>query len=318
MDLPGRESFKVPQKKIRNSRKSKISFGSILILSKCSSTKNHSISLHLTVVFSFLIIAALSVGGMIYGAVSVVNNISNIFSVRLEKVKNDKLQISDRIVDDCLSNFITGIHYSENEQMDYDYKRERPAVDDGICRAGMSLLPVDRKIEAVINTIPDIKSISNNYSGHALLSAFLANYKNTLSKSPQFICPTIGIISSGYGVRSDPIYEGAAIHNGLDIADNFNAPVFCASSGVVLWSGYRGRWGNVVIVDHMYSGYQTIYAHLRKTAVVGGATVESGQLIGYVGSTGRSTGPHLHYEVRFHGKPVNPVPFILPAGAVSD
>jgi murein DD-endopeptidase MepM/ murein hydrolase activator NlpD len=74
----------------------------------------------------------------------------------------------------------------------------------------------------------------------------------------------------------------------------------------------------VVIVDHSSSGYQTIYAHLGKTIVAAGATVEGGQLVGYVGSTGRSTGPHLHYEVRFHGKPVNPVPFILPDGAVSD
>lgn len=318
MDLPKRESVIIPREKIQNKGKSTKYFGSILILSECSSVKNRSISLNFLIVLMFLIIIVFSVGGIIYGAVSVVNNFSNLLSIKLERVKNDKLIISEKMIDVCLSDFLVKIRSFEDDKVGESFIRKKPAIRDGICRAGMSLLPVEGKIEAALNLIPDIQNVSKNYSGHALLSAFLARYDNSLSESPQYICPTLGIISSGYGVRSDPIYEGAAIHNGIDIADNFKAPVFCASGGIVLWSGSRGRWGNVVIVDHVGSEYQTIYAHLARSIVAEGANVEGGQLIGYVGSTGRSTGPHLHFEVRFRGKPVNPVPFILPAGAVSD
>ncbi|GAB2490288.1 M23 family metallopeptidase [Arenimonas alkanexedens] len=117
--------------------------------------------------------------------------------------------------------------------------------------------------------------------------------------------PAPGYISSRYGGRNDPFGRGRSHHQGIDIDANTGDPVTAAAEGVVSFSGIRGGYGNVVEIDHG-NGYKTLYAHNSANLVKVGDVVRSGQRIARVGSTGRSTGSHLHFEVLLNGNQVNP------------
>lgn len=117
--------------------------------------------------------------------------------------------------------------------------------------------------------------------------------------------PAPGYISSGYGGRNDPFGRGRAHHLGIDIDANMGDPVTAAAEGVVSFSGVRSGYGNVVEIDHG-NGYKTLYAHNSANLVRAGDVVRAGQNIAKVGSTGRSTGSHLHFEVKLNDRQVNP------------
>ncbi len=126
---------------------------------------------------------------------------------------------------------------------------------------------------------------------------------------PQVI-PAAGThISSGFGYRSDPFVGSPAFHAGLDFKGPIGAPIFAAANGRVVFVGPRAGYGNCVEIDHG-NGLRTRYAHMSAFRSTVGQPVVAGQLIGAVGSTGRSTGPHLHFEVRLNGQPINPRPFL--------
>jgi murein DD-endopeptidase MepM/ murein hydrolase activator NlpD len=121
--------------------------------------------------------------------------------------------------------------------------------------------------------------------------------------------PVHGWISSPFGMRKSPFTGRQMFHEGIDIAAAAGTPVFASAKGTVISAGYAAGYGNLVVIDHG-NGYQTAYGHNSKLFVKAGQKVKKGQKISSVGSTGRSTGPHLHYEVRFHGKPINPRKFL--------
>lgn len=112
--------------------------------------------------------------------------------------------------------------------------------------------------------------------------------------------------ASGYGTRIDPIYKTVKFHEGMDFSANVGTPVYVTGNGKVTQAGWDGLYGNSITIDHGF-GYVTRYAHLSKIKVRRGQKVIRGEIIGEVGSTGKSTGPHLHYEVHVKGKVVNPV-----------
>jgi len=116
-------------------------------------------------------------------------------------------------------------------------------------------------------------------------------------------------LTSGYGVRSDPFRGRAAMHAGIDLAGPINTPIYATADAVVDRSQWANGYGNLIELNHG-RGIQTRYGHLTRSIVQAGQRVKRGDLIGYMGSTGRSTGSHLHYEVRVDGKAVNPVPFM--------
>ena len=120
-------------------------------------------------------------------------------------------------------------------------------------------------------------------------------------------------VASGFGVRSDPFTRSAAMHSGLDFQSEQGAPVRVTANGTVTAAGWSGGYGKSIDVDHG-NGYSTRYGHLSAIDVKVGQTVQTGQIIGRVGSTGRSTGPHLHYETRIGREAVDPEKF-LRAGA---
>jgi murein DD-endopeptidase MepM/ murein hydrolase activator NlpD len=116
--------------------------------------------------------------------------------------------------------------------------------------------------------------------------------------------------TSGYGVRSDPFAGRAAMHAGIDLAGASGTPIYATADGTISEAGWNsGGYGNLVKIDHG-RGIETRYGHLSGMIVKAGQRVQRGQLIGRMGSTGRSTGSHLHYEVRIEGRAVNPIPFM--------
>ena len=116
--------------------------------------------------------------------------------------------------------------------------------------------------------------------------------------------------TSGYGVRSDPFNRGARMHGGIDLAGPLGTPIYATADGIVGRSEWNnGGYGNLIELNHG-QGIQTRYGHLSQRLVQAGQRIHRGQLIGLMGSTGRSTGSHLHYEVRIDGRAVNPIPFL--------
>ena len=116
--------------------------------------------------------------------------------------------------------------------------------------------------------------------------------------------------TSGYGVRSDPFRGGRAMHAGIDLAGPHGTPIYATADGLVTTAGWNsGGYGNLIKLDHG-RGIETRYGHLSQMLVRPGQQVKRGQLIARMGSTGRSTGNHLHYEVRIDGRAVNPIPFM--------
>lgn len=115
--------------------------------------------------------------------------------------------------------------------------------------------------------------------------------------------------TSAFGVRSDPFRGSAAMHAGVDLSASYGTPIYATADGVVDRAEWFGGYGNMVEIDHG-KGIATRYGHMSRVAARPGEQVKRGDLIGYVGSTGRSTGNHLHYEVRIDGYAVNPMPFL--------
>jgi murein DD-endopeptidase MepM/ murein hydrolase activator NlpD len=132
-----------------------------------------------------------------------------------------------------------------------------------------------------------------------------------ISATPS-IWPAYGTLSASFGQRVDPINGGMATHTGIDISADQGRPVYATAAGTVESAAWNGDYGKMVIIDHGF-GIVTRYGHLSQFAVQPGTAVERNQVIGYVGATGRATGPHLHYEMLVNGRLTNPLPLLTDA-----
>ncbi|AWB09582.1 peptidase M23 family [Thermodesulfobium acidiphilum] len=142
------------------------------------------------------------------------------------------------------------------------------------------------------------------------IEAFLRN----LGSGPRvgtgrFIWPASGPITSPFGPRFDPYLHVQSFHTGIDIGAEYGSPIVAADSGRVVYSGWYDGYGKAIIIDHG-GGVSTLYAHASRLIAYVGENVRQGQVIGYVGDTGYATGPHLHFEIRINGKPVNPLLYL--------
>ncbi|MBR6887855.1 MAG: peptidoglycan DD-metalloendopeptidase family protein [Selenomonadaceae bacterium] len=131
------------------------------------------------------------------------------------------------------------------------------------------------------------------------------SYQRPANFGGGMIWPVSGPITSEFGWRTHPIFGSARFHSGLDIGADYGVPICAAASGVVIESGWIGGYGNTIMIDHG-GGIVTLYGHNESLAVGVGQTVNQGDVIAYCGSTGNSTGPHCHFEVRLCGEPVSP------------
>ena len=145
----------------------------------------------------------------------------------------------------------------------------------------------------------------------SVLEQKFVSQSKLLSSTPS-IAPVRGILTDGFGGRSDPFTRERGQHSAIDISAALGAPVRAPADAIVVKAEWANGYGNVIYLSHGY-GYSTRYGHLTAFNVRAGQRVQRGDIIGTVGSTGRSTGPHLHYEVRLNNDPVNPLEYILNA-----
>lgn len=141
------------------------------------------------------------------------------------------------------------------------------------------------------------------------LEKFLEHQKTLLASTPS-IWPTKGWLSSGFGYRTSPFTGQREFHKGIDISTRMKAPILAPADGIVTFVGWDDGYGKCIVISHGH-GLKTRYAHLSKALVKKGQYVKRGDTIALVGSTGHSTGPHLHYEVLLNGLAVNPLRYIL-------
>jgi len=146
--------------------------------------------------------------------------------------------------------------------------------------------------------------IIDDLSRRGLLKEYEKN-----AQSSSFLFPVKGEVSSAFGMRDDPIDGEKKFHYGMDIAAPYKSEIVAAESGRIAYSGGKGNFGNMVVIDHG-NGYNTLYAHNSKNLVKVGEEVRKGEPIALVGDSGRSTGPHLHFEVRRNGQSLNPTSYL--------
>ncbi len=145
-----------------------------------------------------------------------------------------------------------------------------------------------------------------------LVKALFVTEKDYLDLSPKpSLWPVRGYVTSHFGQRIDPFLGEGMFHAGMDISAPFSSPIIAPADGLIVFTGPRTGYGNTIIVSHGY-GISTKLAHLSKIAVAIGWQVKRGQVVGYVGTSGRTTGPHLHYEVLVNEVPVNPARYLGP------
>jgi len=153
-----------------------------------------------------------------------------------------------------------------------------------------------------------LQTAALNARRNSIPEAMVADFRYDRSPIPS-LWPVRGQITAGFGQRMDPFSGEGAFHAGIDIAAAAGTKVFAAADGILFHSGPDGGYGNEVLIDHGY-GIMTKYGHLSTTLAVVGQEVRRGQVIGAVGMTGRTTGPHLHYEVLIHETRVNPAKYL--------
>jgi murein DD-endopeptidase MepM/ murein hydrolase activator NlpD len=220
---------------------------------------------------------------------SSLNRIEN-FSARLKMITNlmDRDQLSERL-NLPPPNASTNLSFVSNPSR-IEFPNSSTKEDLPFERLSLQSLNLEQNLHDLYELLSDQKS-----------------FLNALPTKK----PTDGYFSSGFGVRVSPFGDGSErMHEGLDIAGPIGTPIHATAAATVLFAGHKSGYGQIVILDHGY-GLETWYGHVSKLLVKGGALVKRGQSIALIGNLGHSTGPHLHYEVRVHGIPVDPLAYIL-------
>ena len=163
-------------------------------------------------------------------------------------------------------------------------------------------------IEALLLNDDISNIIAEQTDAYSELVSKLESQLSYLDARPD-LYPASGTFSSPFGYRKDPITGRTSMHNGIDISNKSGTPIYASGSGIVTYAGYDGNFGNVIIVDHGY-GYESVYAHLKKMNAKAGDSINKGEQIGTMGTSGRVTGSHLHFEIRYNGTPINPLKLI--------
>ncbi|MFC1566157.1 M23 family metallopeptidase [Candidatus Neomarinimicrobiota bacterium] len=199
-----------------------------------------------------------------------------------------------------------------------------PEIDESVRELGVGGVVVNKNTK-IDNLLPDFASTitSLELDIDALtrkvkleLSSYEDIYNKVQENSDRIkSIPTIrpvngGYLNAGFGYRIDPFDRVNRFHYGQDITANNGTPIYAPADGVVKIARYMGGFGKSLKIDHGF-GYTTFYAHLSKFSIKRGNQIKRGDLIGYIGNTGRSTGPHLHYEVHYYGKPQNPLDYFF-------
>jgi murein DD-endopeptidase MepM/ murein hydrolase activator NlpD len=184
-----------------------------------------------------------------------------------------------------------------------------PTEDDNIDFSGLLSEKNDELVNKINEGLMETTSlVSQQEASFKEISSYLNKQRSILAATPS-IWPINGWITSGFGKRASPLTGEPGRHYGVDIANVVGTPIHATADGLVVYAGWENGYGRVVVIEHGY-GFSTRYGHCSSVDVKVGDEVKRGQIISYVGSSGRSTGSHLHYEVRIHGIPVDPEKYL--------
>lgn len=270
-------------------------------------------------IIAFFVVALLFFATGTYFAIGFLN--SSIDGQRLTELTTENGMLASKITE--LESTVYGlraeisgiIEKDDNIRLIFDL----PPIDSDLREVGVggeivSYPPINSELgQRTWLVEEDIEKIQRqlqfeNASFEQLLST-VRERKSILDHTPT-IRPCSGILSRGFGMHNDPFTGTLQPHNGIDIAAAVGTPVLATAVGVVKYTGYQAKLGNTVIIDHG-NGIRTYYGHLSKIKVTKGQRISRHDLIGLVGSSGYSTGPHLHYEIRVGGRPINPYQYII-------
>jgi murein DD-endopeptidase MepM/ murein hydrolase activator NlpD len=204
---------------------------------------------------------------------SLASEISALYGLRQNKLTSSKAESGSSPLTDTADNFSEQAYVQSLDQL---YALRRTALSGQVQQLGLT-------VRRPFSVGDDILNLANAPS----------------------LWPIVGPVTSSFGERQDPFNGEGAFHAGIDISSSFGTPVRATADGTVEMADRASGYGREVVIDHGY-GVKTLYGHLSGFAVTEGQEVTRGQIIGYVGMSGRSTGPHLHYEVRIRNTPVNP------------
>ena len=229
-------------------------------------------------------------------------------SVDLDELQ--RVRAENQALRETNSSLEEGVRELQTQISEQEARAEQLAIVAGLDFEGNRLAAGIGGGESVGDSLPLMQSRTES------LAASFAAIERTLSEKLRWVSatPTIsparGLVTSGYGYRTDPIHGQRAFHHGIDIATGPGRPVIATGSGTVLRAGRIGNLGRTVEIAHGF-GLVTRYGHLSRIDVAPGQRIERGDAVGEVGSTGRATGYHLHYEVRVDGSSANPMAYIL-------
>jgi murein DD-endopeptidase MepM/ murein hydrolase activator NlpD len=256
---------------------------------------------HQTIYLGFLIVAVslLTVIGFLSSYIRMSWKVSNYNSLRQEvDVLRAKYKDLQRVTNQKNEQLATLQNFASEVSVAYGLKNKSSAVNPE--EAGLT--PTFKETLAQYDFLRTA-SISQSY--HAYPKQYQLNPAPTL-------WPVDGRLMSAFGSRSDPFSGEGAVHTGVDLSAHMGTPVRATGDGIVHFASWSGGYGKLVVIDHG-NGIETYYGHLSEFAVIAGQEIRRGDTIGKSGGTGHSTGPHLHYEIRMGGSPVNPYKYLAHA-----
>ncbi len=203
---------------------------------------------------------------------------------------------------------------AEVERLEADLQAEREELDAALSVRAKARDALDARLVEWEDIIDEWESIEQELTDFIRVEqqrADIASALEAVRSTEGYTWPTAGGIGSYFGYRVHPILGYSRLHGGLDIGGRSGQPIWAVKEGVVIMARMNGGYGNTIIIDHG-NGYASLYAHQLSLEVKEGDYVETGQHIGNVGTTGLSTGPHLHFELRQNGAVIDPIPFLPP------
>jgi murein DD-endopeptidase MepM/ murein hydrolase activator NlpD len=255
---------------------------------------------HQTIYLGFLMVAVslLTVIGFLGSYIRMSWKVSNYNSLRQEvDVLRAKYKDLQRVTNQKNEQLATLQNFASEVSVAYGLKNKTSAVSPE--EAGLT-----PTFKETLTQYDFLRTASISESYHAFPKQYQVNAAPTL-------WPLDGRLMSPFGSRTDPFSGEGAIHTGVDLSAHSGTPVRATGDGIVHFASWSGGYGKLVVIDHG-NGIETYYGHLSEFEVIAGQEIRRGDTIGLSGGTGRSTGPHLHYEIRMGGSPVNPYKYLAP------
>lgn len=263
-------------------------------------------NVHHRVIYSVLAFAGVGLLTVLYGMYVIAQHAVVVTKLNLTQRENRKLREQNREATSKFELLQTKLSFLDTTQ-------RKLAETSGISRSNEVVKAVGQGGPGEMGTLLDIEQATEALENELREIKVVYDRSQLRLASTPTGWPVRGYISDGFGSRRNPFGGGGyEMHAGLDIATNHGSPINATADGIVLFAGSYQGYGNVVVLDHGY-GLTTRYAHMSSIEVEVGQHVTRGKKIGAVGSTGRSTAPHCHYEVRLHDRPVDPIHY-LPMG----